>query len=211
MPYTPPTFKSSSFNCPLCNAFAHFRWMHLQTANHYTRAWLAACAHCAGSSLWWAEDDTSAANIGRMLVPAQSNVPNPHPDMPPDVAADYAEARTISVASPRAACALLRVAIERLCTALKAEGDSINSQIGFLVKQGLPVQIQQALDAVRVVGNNAVHPGKMDPDDVAEISTTLFALVNLIVEDRITRPKMVAAVFDALPDGARKAIERRDS
>ncbi|WP_419763192.1 DUF4145 domain-containing protein [Burkholderia cenocepacia] len=131
--------------------------------------------------------------------------------MPSDVAADYAEARTISVASPRAACALLRVAIERLCTALKAEGDSINSQIGFLVKQGLPVQIQQALDAVRVVGNNAVHPGKMDPDDVAEISTTLFALVNLIVEDRITRPKMVAAVFDALPDGARKAIERRDS
>ncbi|WP_284506464.1 DUF4145 domain-containing protein [Caballeronia sp. GAWG1-5s-s] len=89
-------------------------------------------------------------------------------------------------------------------------GDSINAQIGDLVKQGMPAQIQQALDVVRVVGNNAVHPGKMDPEDVAEISASLFALVNLIVEDRITRPKMVADVFAALPEGARKAIDRRD-
>ncbi len=50
----------------------------------------------------------------------------------------------------------------------------------------------------------------MDPEDVAEISASLFALVNLIVEDRITRPKMVADVFAALPEGARKAIDRRD-
>jgi len=146
-----------------------------------------------------------------MLLPMQSNVPTRHLDMPEDVAADYEEARAIAAVSPRAACALLRVAIERLCLALGAEGDSINAQIGFLVRQGLPVQIQQALDVVRVVGNNAVHPGKMDPEDVAEVSTSLFALVNLIVEDRITRPKMVAAVFDALPQGAKKAIERRDA
>ncbi len=51
----------------------------------------------------------------------------------------------------------------------------------------------------------------MDPADVAEVSNSLFALVNLIVEDRITRPKMVEAVFASLPDGARKAIERRDA
>ncbi|WP_175865132.1 DUF4145 domain-containing protein [Burkholderia cepacia] len=146
-----------------------------------------------------------------MLLPAASNVPNAHPDMPLEVARDYEEARDVAGVSPRAACALLRVAIERLCGALNAEGDNINAQIGHLVKLGLPVQIQQALDVVRVIGNNAVHPGKMDPADVAEVSNSLFALVNLIVEDRITRPKMVEAVFASLPDGARKAIERRDA
>jgi hypothetical protein len=146
-----------------------------------------------------------------MVYPQISPAPLPHEDMPTDVKTDYEEARAIASASPRGAAALLRVAIEKLCVALQAKGKNINEQIGSLVSSGLPVQIQQALDAVRVIGNNAVHPGKMDPADVASIAHSLFALVNLIVEDRITRPKMVEAVFASLPEGARKAIEERDS
>jgi len=130
--------------------------------------------------------------------------------MPEEALRDYDEARAVSSQSPRAACALLRVCIERLCTFLEAKGDSLNEQIKYLVANGLPPMIQQALDAVRVIGNNAVHPGVMSPDDVEAVSDSLFALVNLIVEDRITRPKMVADVFAALPEGAKKAIEKRD-
>ncbi|MDR5731263.1 DUF4145 domain-containing protein [Caballeronia sp. LZ025] len=130
--------------------------------------------------------------------------------MPEDVAKDYNEAREVSSVSARAACALLRVAVERLCGHLGAKGSDVNAQIGDLVKNGLPPLIQQALDSVRVVGNNAVHPGKMDPADVETVAESLFALVNLIVEDRITRPKMVAAVFAALPDRALQGIEKRD-
>ncbi|RKP56345.1 DUF4145 domain-containing protein [Pararobbsia silviterrae] len=113
--------------------------------------------------------------------------------------------------SPRAACALLRVSIEKLCNVLKAEGHSLNDKIGDLVRRGLPEQTKQSLDAVRVIGNNAVHPGVMSNDDVAEVSTILFALVNYIVDDRITRPKMAAQVFASLPPGALKAIEKRDN
>ncbi|WP_149029668.1 hypothetical protein [Paraburkholderia fungorum] len=65
-------------------------------------------------------------------------------------------------------------------------------------------------DGVRVIGNNAVHPGKMDRADVEEVSSSLFALVNLIVENRITQPKMVADVFAGLPESTRQAIEKRD-
>lgn len=70
--------------------------------------------------------------------------------------------------------------------------------------------MQQSLDAVRVIGNNAVHPGVMDPEDVADVCNSLFALVNVIVEDRITRPKMVEAVYATLPPKAREAVEKRD-
>ena len=73
------------------------------------------------------------------------------------------------------------------------------------------MEIQQALDIVRVVGNNAVHPGELDEHDVATVATSLFELVNAIVEDRIARPKKLKAMFDALPQGARDAIGRRDS
>ena len=85
--------------------------------------------------------------------------------MPADVLRDYKEAQSILNLSPRGAAALLRLVIEKLVTHLKAEGRDINAQIAWLVSKGLPEQVQQALDAVRVIGNEAVHPGSMDLHD----------------------------------------------
>jgi Domain of unknown function (DUF4145) len=212
MTFTVPSFRAAAFTCPHCQAFAHVVWTQTGYLNRHenTPAWWAQCAHCKKFSLWLADNSNHGCMVGRMLVPAESNAPAAHSDMPEDVARDYEEARVVSQISPRAACALLRVAIERLCRSLNAKGNTINDQIADLVQQGLPVLVQQSLDAVRVIGNNAVHPGTMDPEDVAEVTTSLFALVNIIIEDRITRPKMVAAVFESLPESTRKAIEQRD-
>ena len=145
-----------------------------------------------------------------MLIPDGSSAPMPHPDMPEAVKADYQEARDIVNVSPRGAAALLRLSIQKLCVALGENEGSIDKDIKSLVGKGLPVGIQQALDVVRVVGNNAVHPGELTTDDIAEVSISLFELINAIVEERIARPRALEELYLRLPEGARNAIERRD-
>lgn len=89
-------------------------------------------------------------------------------------------------------------------------GKNINDDISALVASGLPTQIQQALDVVRVTGNNAVHPGQLDAKD-AHVAEQLFPLVNVIVEYRISLPSRIQEMYDALPCGAKAAIQKRDS
>jgi hypothetical protein len=130
--------------------------------------------------------------------------------MPDSVRYDYEEARKICSSSPRGAAALLRLAVQKLCQELGEPGKNINSDIASLVKKGLPVEIQQALDIIRVIGNNAVHPGELSPDDVSEVAASLFELINAIIEERISKPKKLQKLFDRLPKGAREGIENRD-
>ena len=200
-------FKLGAFNCPRCDVLAQMRWDQFHLGDHYVEVHRATCISCVQPSYWLEANDKYSSNRGAMIYPKPVSAPIGHADMPESVAADYDEARNIASLSPRGASALLRVCIEKLCAELQAKGNNLNEQIGWLVANGLPVQVQRALDAVRVIGNNAVHPGKMDSEDVSEVCDSLFALVNLIVEDRITRPKMVDAVFSSLPEGARRAIE----
>jgi hypothetical protein len=70
--------------------------------------------------------------------------------------------------------------------------------------------IQQAMDVLHVVGNNALHPGEIRVEDDPEMVGALFQLLNLIVDDRIARPAQIAALYDALPEGTRQAVGRRD-
>jgi Domain of unknown function (DUF4145) len=131
--------------------------------------------------------------------------------MPDDVKVDYEEARDVVARSPRAASALLRLAIQKLCIDLKCAGKNLNDDIGSLVKQGLPIGIQQALDVVRVTGNNAVHPGELRIEDNPDIAHKLFGLINIIVQDRIAQPAQIAELYGMMPEGAKAAIEKRDS
>ena len=146
-----------------------------------------------------------------MIIPAEAPVAPPHPDMPQSIAGEYNEARGIFARSPRAAVALLRLAIQKLMVELGEKGESINSDIKSLVAKGLPVQVQQAFDYCRVVGNNAVHPGEINLNDTPEIGQNLFGMVNFIIEERIARPKHLASLYEQLPAGAREAIEKRDA
>ncbi len=159
------------------------------------------CRRCDKYVLW-IED--------RMVYPSHRLAPLPLTDMPDDVQGDYLEAREVVNASPRAAGALLRLALQKLMVHLGQPGRDLNKDIGRLVKKGLPQRIQQALDAVRVIGNNAVHPGELDLRDDTETALAMFELLNMIVTVMITQPKQVEAVYSKLPGAAREAIERRD-
>lgn len=143
-------------------------------------------------------------------MPGEAPVPSCHEDLPESCVADYNEAREIVGRSPRAAAALMRLLIQKLLTELGQPGRNINEEIGNLVKAGLPVEVQRALDYCRVIGNNAVHPGEINIDDDPSIAHSLFEMVNFVVEDRITKSKKIAELYGRLPEGAQKAVERRD-
>lgn len=168
-----------------------------------TSFFVSRCAHCKQLAVWLKD--------GKKLVwPEQSSVAMPSPDLPDDCKVDYLEARSVYPYSPRASAALLRLCIQKLMPHLGEKGKDLNEDIGALVKKGLSPLAQQALDVCRVVGNNAVHPGEMNLEDTPEIAFNLFEMINFITEDRITRPSQIQALYNRLPEGALKAIEKRD-
>ena len=97
-----------------------------------------------------------------------------------------------------------------MCKHLGERGKNINDDIGSLVTKGLDVRVKQALDVVRVIGNDAVHPGQIDLRDDRATAESLFGLVNLIAEKTISEPKHVEELFAGLPETAKKQIENRD-
>tara|TARA_R100000353_G_scaffold175410_1_gene145680 strand:- start:24 stop:476 length:453 start_codon:yes stop_codon:yes gene_type:complete len=145
-----------------------------------------------------------------MIVPSEAPVPPPHTDLPESCKTEYDEARDIVARSPRAAAALLRLCVQKLMIELGENGKNINDDIGALVKKGLPVEVQQALDYCRVIGNNGVHPGEIELTNNPEIAHGIFEMINFIVEDRISRPNKIEALYKILPEGALKAVEKRD-
>ena len=205
--YFAPQFKASKYTCPHCQVVAKQTWHDLsyRSGGGYRSdddLQFNICTHCDRWSYWYKE---------RMIIPSSAPVEAAHPELPTSCSPDYNEARDIVARSPRAAAALLRLVVQRLMPALGEDGNNINDNIGALVSKGLPIEVQQALDFCRVVGNNAVHPGEIDLNDTPEVAHSLFSMINFIVEDRISRPKRVADLYSKLPEGARTAIAKRDS
>jgi hypothetical protein len=146
-----------------------------------------------------------------MIFPDSATAPLPNADLPKDNADDYSEARSIINKSPRGAAALLRLCVQKLCQHLGESGKNINADIAALVKQGLNPKIQKSLDIVRVVGNDAVHPGQIDLKDQPETATSLCQLINIIADTLITQPKLIDNLYSGLPEDKREHIAKRDA
>lgn len=204
-PYTPPTVHKSAYNCPHCGAYANQQWSNgfWQDGGfrQIPKFAFAVCAHCKEYTLWHSD---------KMVYPDTGGAPMPNNDLPEEIKDDYEEARTILNKSPRGATALLRLCIQKLCGHLGESGKDINKDIGNLVQKGLPIKVQQSLDIVRVVGNDAVHPGQIDLTDDIDTATKLFVLVNLITEVMITQPNEVDKLFNSLPQNKLDGIKNRD-
>lgn len=206
MKYVHPKVFGNSFTCPHCGVLSKQDWW----AIHWNKTTYSPqenndirvgdCQHCGERTIWVKEI---------MLFPDSGAAPFPNPEMPESVMKLYVEAASIHTKSPRGAAALLRLSIQVLCKELGEEGKNINSDISNLVKKGLPEIVQQSLDIVRVTGNNAVHPGQLDTDNIETVGK-LFELTNVIIEYMIALPKKVRGLYSLLPTDKVEAIKKRD-
>ena len=209
MKYEAPEFNKSAFNCPHCQAYSQQTWSdgssHPPHGNYYMSIEslkIVSCSHCEQYSLWV---------DNKIIYPDTSGIPNPNEDLDREIQLDYLEAASIINKSPKAAAALLRLAIQKLCKQLGESGNNINDDIANLVKNGLSEKIQKALDIVRVIGNESVHPGQIDLNDNKEIATQLFYFVNIIANTMITQEKEIDRIYNILPESKLNGIIQRDS
>lgn len=204
--YIAPTVLVRSFTCPHCGTIAKQDWWTKNWQNQRDMVEdrnpirVGTCQHCNESTLWV---------MDKMVYPDTGNSPFPNSEMPEAVMKIYLEAASIANKSPRGAAALLRLGIQVLCKELGELGKDINNDIASLVQKGLPNIVQQSLDIVRVTGNEAVHPGQINTDDI-EVVAKLFDLTNVIVEYMIALPNKVSGIYSQLPADKKKAIENRD-
>ena len=200
----PPQYGSRNFHCAYCQVYAEQTWFHelraltqqgpsfshgpsilIDTENIET----SVCSHCNEPTLWLSET---------IIFPNTGTCPTANSDLPDDVKKIYAEAGAIAQQSPRAASALLRLAIEMLLNHLGEKGTISQGIRNLVQKKGLDPQVEQALEIVRVTGNNAVHPGKIVFNDISDVKP-LFDLINIIAEVLITRPKQIQGLYNSLP------------
>lgn len=215
----PPKYCEAEFHCPHCNVYAKQFWAHLQTDTKFQwsspvdqqsqfnqtlgKDWtVSACQHCGKYIIWFK---------ARIVHPREIPVGLPNEDMHQEVIDDYMEAANVFSDSPRSAAALLRLALQKLCKQLGQSGENINTDIKKLVEGGLNPLVQKSLDALRITGNNAVHPGEINLQEEPERVLKLFDLLNFIADKMITEPKEIAGFYDDLPDGAKSAVDKRDN
>lgn len=211
-----PVKPTGRFTCPYndCRTFAVQHWATLAGMTYFDDGWrpriegimppvvFSKCEACGREAIYIG---------GQITLPSETDAPPPAIDLPADCVPDYDEARAILPRSPRGTAALLRLVIQKLLPHLGATKGAIDAAIGELVAAGkIKTQIQQALDTVRVIGNECVHPGEMDLKDDRETALALFRIINLIVETEITEPKRLNALYASLPQSKLDGIARRD-
>jgi hypothetical protein len=111
-------------------------------------------------------------------------IPPPHRDLPKTVENRYREARSIAMASPRSAAALLRVALEALLDVWHPSTGVLATRIDALSRTGLPTPHTQAMDIIRHLGNEAVHVGTIVDADDPQTVQELFRYLNYLAESR---------------------------
>ncbi len=221
--YYPPEHLKGQFNCPHCDVYAKQSWAYIQAQGYMSlgnasyrsienslskfqemlnEEWtISRCEHCKNIIIWFG---------GNILYPKKLMVELPNDDLLDDIKKDYLEAATIFNDSPRASAAILRLALQKACKQLGEKGDNINDDIKNFVKKGLNEEVQKSLDTLRIIGNNAVHPGEINIEEKPELVLKLFKLINFIAEKMLTEPKEIKDIYEELPDNAKEQIIKRD-
>ena len=204
-------FRAESFRCPHCGIYAKQEWYNVARGHlseegiGYYEGFLmdihlSFCSRCGKYTLW---------ADGRMVYPVSSIAPLPVENMPENVKEAFLEGRDVVNASPRAAAALLRIALLKLMIHLGESGKNLDDDIANLVRKGLPKKIRKAVTAVRFIGSDAVRPGEIDSRDNTYAAVALCDLLNMIVEVMISQPKKVSELYGKLPSSKKRTTKKR--
>lgn len=214
--YVSPYFNGKGFTCSSCSSYSNHDWdeSHVNETNgSIARGYssgdnikvisVCKCQQCGYISFWYNE---------KLIWPLNSSVEAPLLDMPEDIKNLYNEARNIIELSPKGSCAILRLALQKLCNKLAGQDENkkIDGAIKKLVEKGLPLTLQKAMDTVRIVGDEAVHPGTINIDDNRELAIAMFRLINIIIEKMIVEPNEINKLYNLMPKNKIVGIENRD-
>ncbi|EKS3202358.1 DUF4145 domain-containing protein [Campylobacter jejuni] len=201
--YTKPCFKGVAFNCPHCGVYSRMEWdgfynrynNRIKQVEGYSFS-ESTCYHCERSVIWYLKDENP-----KIFFPREVAIP-PEENMPENVKEIYEEASLVLGDSPRASCALLRLALQELMKYLKEniqiynglKNRNINEDIKEIINIGNFYQeqkesLEEAMNSIRLIGNKASHPSELDINDNSEIANILFEMINFIVGEIITKPK----------------------
>lgn len=168
---------------------------------------MARCGRCEEYSTW--RDD-------RLIYPTgEAHAPRPHEDMPDDAKALYREAAEVVGISRRAGAALARATLERLLRMLDSmeKRPDLAERIDHVTPK-VTVALAKMLTVIRHTGNKSLHV-EDEPDDVmvlvldpdqAEIVELIFESINGLVEELVTRPRQVDAIYDRVPQRIRDEV-----
>lgn len=221
-------YRKNAFVCPHCSSFAQQDWHFIdiltksfvdrngfdEEVDYYelvsfenpkpgTKIAFSDCKVCSQSALWFDR---------KLVYPRKNTIEKPHELMPKEVKEIYDEAAAVYDISPRSSAALLRLGLEILLPHLGADKAKINTMIQQLVEERKAIgRVQKAMDALRVIGNDAVHPGVIDLEgrDNKEVSLALFKITNYIVAETLGSDEMIEDLYSLLPGRVKEGIETR--
>ena len=193
-----------NLNCPYCHSFCGFSCLlilsKIPSSFDNNRLIEGICPACNKTALWLVNSEKEL-----LLFPdVPTSTPEPNTDMPEDIKQIYLEACKVLNYSPRASAALSRLAIDKLTMSFSKK-NTLNDRIKDMASTDLPEKIIKSLNIVRVVGNNAVHPGKIDLTDDESLASSLLELINIIVEKCISEPKKVNDIYNKISSKKKKS------
>jgi hypothetical protein len=158
--------------------------------------WAAStCLGCSQSTLW----------RGDLIVyPRVSPAPAPNPDMPAAPRELYLEAASVMAVSRRAGAAMARATLERLLIELdpsaKKDARLDDRIIDAMQKGNEALHVDDTPDAAVVLVLDAEN---------TEIVDVIFAAINDLVDELVTKPAARARLLDAVPQSVRAAVDRK--
>lgn len=167
---------------------------------HQSDRFVTVCLSCDEHVYW--ENGKIAYPVPKGIAPAR--------DMPKEALKEFLEAQSIIALSPRSACVLLRVCLEKLadyvaqtCEVPDYKPEAMLWEKIKLLgeKRGITNDIKEICDACRDTGNEFAHKGKYDlsESDTLELAEIMSDLTNSLVDLWVKPATKVARIRQLIP------------